>query len=101
MFKNYNDTYFDGEVHFCTGNHDASPTGYGGHGLNRIVESYDDGTKTGEQVYQEITGRPLNYVFTKNDDTFIFFSMYAYDYINFCRPQDITWLAEQLDIYKK
>ena len=65
LFKNYNDTYFDGEVHFCTGNHDASPTGYGGHGLNRIVESYDDGTKTGEQVYQEITGRPLNYVFTK------------------------------------
>ena len=103
LFENYNTTYFPGkEVHFIAGNHDATPLAYNNapDGLGKLISVYEDGTKTGEQVWQEITGRPLNYVVTRGNDVFIFHSMYYWNYVNYCREQDIAWLTTQLETYK-
>ena len=102
LFKQYNSTYFNGkEVHACTGNHDATPNGHYGidEGMDKIIASYGDGTKTAEQVWEEVIGNPINYVIEKNGDVFIFFSMYYWYYVNFCRVEDITWLETQLELY--
>lgn len=103
IFKNHNNAYFPGkEVHLCAGNHDATPLAYNNapSGLGKLVTVYGDGSKTGEQVWKEITGKPVNYTFTKGNDVFIFHSMYFWNYVNYCRDQDITWLQNQLEANK-
>lgn len=101
LFRNFNNN-FSGEVHACTGNHDATPLAYNNapNGLDHVVTTYGNGTKKGAQVWEEIVGKPLNYSFERNGDVFIFLSMYYWNYVNFCRGTDIDWLKGQLEANK-
>lgn len=105
LYKQYNETYFpDKSVYTCTGNHDACPLGHWESpvvGLGMTIPEYGDGTKTGEQVWEEIVGTPLNHVVEHNGDVFIFFSMYYWNYVTPCRNEDIDWLEEKLEQYKE
>jgi hypothetical protein len=55
--------------------------------------------KTCLEVWNEMIGE-INFVTEIQDDIFIFFSMYYWNYVDFCRPQDIAWLQNQLETYK-
>lgn len=102
LFMSLNNAHFPGKpVHLCTGNHDATALGYNNApgGMGALLGSYQDGTKTVEQAWTEITGRQLNYVFEQGNDVFIFHSMYYWNYVNYCRDADIQWLASQLATY--
>ncbi len=114
LFKEYNELYFENKpVYTCTGNHDATPYGryegdyissirneLDGVGLSQIVPNYGDGTKTAEQIWQEIVGNPINFTIQHNGDIFMFFSMYYWYYAKFCRASDIAWLENQLETFK-
>lgn len=104
LFRQYNDTYFTGKpVYATTGNHDAAPYGYAsgaaGKGLDLVVPStvYGDGTKNSENVWEEVVGRPIRFTFEQGNDVFIFFPMYYWNYISFCRSADEKWLKSQLE----
>ena len=112
LFTHYNTTYFpDKPVYACVGNHDATPNGFyvtyksdnaDTEGLNiPIIADGYDGTKKAETVWNEITGRPINYVIEHKDDVFIYFSMYYWYYAKFCRDEDIDWLEEKIAQYSQ
>lgn len=103
LFEDMNNQHFTGkDVYAIAGNHDCTPNGHYGvnEGMQLIVTEYGDGTKTGEQVWKELIGTPLNFVIERNGDVFIFMSMYYWYYVNWCRQEDITWLSTQLEKYK-
>ena len=103
LFRQYSDAYSTKPVYAITGNHDAGPYGYNipPNTLDvKIPQAvYGDGTKTAGEVWTEITGNELNYVIQKGDDVFIYFSMYIYNYVNFCKDESMVWLANQLETY--
>ena len=115
LFSQYNKTYFpEKPVYACVGNHDATPYGRyegeyiadirqekKGYGLSQTVSVYEDGTKTAEQIWEEIIGNPINFVVEHKGDVFIFFSMYYWYYSKFCRDSDVSWLETQLEKYKE
>ena len=108
LFKSLNDLYFNDDstgqyVYATTGNHDASLRGYahGAYGLNEIAKYYGDGTMTGEEAWTDILGTPLNYVFEREDDVFIFVGMYCWNYTSWYKDDASEyWLKEQLEAYK-
>lgn len=111
IFKNLSNLNFEGDVFACAGNHDANPYGYSTNsttlmntvGLHSIIPSsvYGDGTMNGEEVWEEIIGKPLNFVHElENGDVLIFHSMYYWQYHTYCRDIDIEWLEEQFELYK-
>lgn len=96
LFKTLNETYFPNkDVHVCTGNHDATALGYNNApgGMSALLSEYQDGTKTVAQVWSEITGKSLNYTFVVGNDVFVFHSMFSWNYVNYCRDEDIAWLS--------
>lgn len=100
LFAQYNSNYYRNPVYATTGNHDALVTPTDNMGLGKIMTIYGDGTKTAEEVWTEIVGKNPSFVFEKNNDVFIFFIEYYWNYVNFCRDEDIEWLRMQLEKYK-
>ena len=103
LFKQYNDAYMeDTPIYATTGNHDANIWGYNHavNGMNQLVGVYEDGTKTAEQVWEEIVGSPLRFSFQRNNDVFLFVPMYYWHYTQLFRDEDLVWLTGQLESNK-
>ena len=115
IYSDYNERYFTNKpVYTIAGNHDATVYGHmnGSNGLAETVTVYGDGNMKAEEVWKDIIGTDLNFVVEHNGDVFIYFSMYYWNYVNFCRDQsdmnkmgatgisDIDWIRAQLEKYK-
>ncbi|MBQ7340514.1 MAG: metallophosphoesterase [Clostridia bacterium] len=105
LFSSINNDYFNDQekgqkVYSTTGNHDASLRGYshGAYGLNEKVTYYKDGTMSGEQVWEDIVGTPLNYAFEQGEDVFLFVGMYFWNYTSWYKNDDAeNWLKVKLE----
>ena len=103
LFKEYNDTYMpDTPIYATSGNHDANIWGYShaANGMQQTVSVYGDGTKTAEQVWEEVVGSPLRFKFEEGDDLFLFVPMYYWHYAQLFRQSDLNWLKEELEANK-
>ena len=104
LFKEYNNTYIpDIPIYAVTGNHDANIWGYShaANGMQQIVSSYEDGTKTAEQVWEEIVGTPLRFKIEMGDDVLLFVPMYYWHYAQLFRNSDLEWLTNELEANKE
>ncbi|MBR2614817.1 MAG: metallophosphoesterase [Clostridia bacterium] len=105
LFSSLNREYFNNEetgqkVYATTGNHDASLRGYshGAYGLNEKVTYYKDGTMSGEQVWEEVVGTPLNYSFERGEDVFLFVGMYFWNYTSWYKDDNTeNWVKQKLE----
>lgn len=103
-------TLADIPIYATTGNHDANIWGYStadeSLGLNALVTTTDgtyDGTKTAEEIWTELVGRGIRFVFEQGEDVFIFLPMYFWNYVNMYRRgtgSEEEWIIEQLETYK-
>lgn len=97
-------------IYATTGNHDANIWGYStsneSYGLSALVTTTDgtyNGTKTAEEIWTELVGRGIRFVFEQGDDVFIFLPMYFWNYVNMYRNgagSEEEWIKEQLATYK-
>lgn len=104
LFRQYNDTYMpDTPIYATSGNHDANIWGYShaANGMQQLVSVYEDGTKTAEQVWEEIVGSPLRFKVEQGEDVLLFFPMYYWHYAQLFRKADLTWLTEELETNKE
>ena len=104
LFKQYNNTYMpDTPIYATSGNHDANIWGYShaANGMGQLVSVYEDGTKTAEQIWEEIVGSPLRFKLERGDDVFLFTPMYYWHYTQLFRKADLNWLTEELELNKE
>ena len=107
LFRDYSKTYFKDltgkPIYVTSGNHDCNIWGYnhGTLGLDQIVSGYDDGTKTAEDVWEEVVGSELRFYFIQEEDVFLFVPMYYWLYTKLFRKEDLNWMTERLEENKE